>query len=108
MLISAGKDCYMKFWHLMPDSKPPAKETEATPQSGRKDSSERGYKEWTGDQDDSDSQEEPASVSPKRPASPPPVEKKPPKKKTPPKSPPKKEPEPKSESSDDDDLTGWY
>ena len=106
MLISAGKDCYMKFWHILPEtknsSKPKMKE-----ENKLENSPGRGYKEWTGEPDHSESEEEPPMKKSPEKIKPKPIQKKksPSPKKTPP---PKVENPQEEESSEDDDLTGWY
>lgn len=110
MLISAGKDCYMKFWRLLPDNKSSAKDKPDLSKNKMEDS-DRGYNEWTGDQDSSESEEEASKPEPKKTV----VketkkEEQTPKKESPKKEAPKKQPPPVESSSEeeDDDLTGWY
>lgn len=100
MLISSGKDCYMKFWHLLPDSKGSGKGMEK-----EKESKDEGRMEWMGESEDSDRED---TKAPKPPS---PEKKKEEKKKEEKKvEEKKKKVVQKEESSDeeDDDLTGWY
>jgi cell envelope opacity-associated protein A len=110
MMISAGKDCYMKFWHILPENRSSTKDKPKFSNEEKEDLN-KGYQEWTGEQDSSESEEEPSKPEPKKTV----VEEKKikkdsPKKVSPKKEKPKKQPEPAEPSSEeeDDDLTGWY
>lgn len=103
MLITSGKDSYMKFWHLLPESKGedrrPSLKQKLKKQ--KKESSDSGYKQWRGDSEEYESEQE----TPTKQRTPPKKKKSPsPQKKV---SDKKKKVEPQEESSDDD-LTGWY
>jgi outer membrane biosynthesis protein TonB len=101
MLISSGKDCYMKFWHLLPDSKGTVKKNS---QPKKIEHKEEDRQEWRGQESEESEEEEQRMESPEK-------KKESPKKQQKAKSPKKKKtPEKKPESSDeeDDDLTGWY